>query len=94
VNLSQYLSAERGRAARVAGRAGLAPAFLSQIANGVRPAPAEKCYALERACEHHVRRWDLRPNDWHRIWPELIGTAGAPEVPRAQPESAEARDAA
>lgn len=26
-------------------------------------------------------RWDLRPYDWHRIWPELIGAAGAPPVP-------------
>ncbi len=26
-------------------------------------------------------RWDLRPNDWHLIWPELIGTDGAPKIP-------------
>lgn len=31
-----------------------------------------------------LRRWNLRPDDWHRIWPELIGTDGAPEVPAAQ----------
>ena len=29
-------------------------------------------------------RWDLRPDDWHRIWPELIGTEGAPEVPSSE----------
>lgn len=28
------------------------------------------------------KRWDLRPDDWHRIWPELIGIEGAPEVPQ------------
>jgi DNA-binding transcriptional regulator YdaS (Cro superfamily) len=77
MKLAEFLNAERGRNAKVAADARIAPAFLSQIANGVRPAPAEKCYALERACDHHVRRWDLRPNDWHRIWPELIGAAGA-----------------
>lgn len=27
-----------------------------------------------------VTRIDLRPSDWHRIWPELIGTPGAPPV--------------
>jgi hypothetical protein len=28
-----------------------------------------------------VARWDLRPDDWHRIWPELIGAEGAPPLP-------------
>ena len=79
--LLEYLSEEHGRMARVARVAGVAPAFLSQIANGVRPCPAERGAALERACGHEVRRWDLRPDDWHRIWPELIGTEGAPDVP-------------
>lgn len=32
--------------------------------------------------------WELRPDDWHRIWPMLIGTDGAPAV------SAEERKAA
>jgi hypothetical protein len=27
-----------------------------------------------------VRRWHMRPLDWHRIWPELIGAEGAPRV--------------
>jgi len=31
-------------------------------------------------------------DDWHRIWPELIGTEGAPVVPAAQ-EAAETSDA-
>lgn len=43
------------------------------------PGP-ENCVAIERATEGAVRRWDLRPDDWHRIWPELIGAEGAPEV--------------
>ena len=30
-----------------------------------------------------VKRWDLRPDDWHRIWPELIGADGAPEPAEA-----------
>lgn len=43
------------------------------------PGP-EYCVAIERATGGAVRRWDLRPEDWHRIWPELIGTDGAPSV--------------
>lgn len=54
-----------------------------------RGAPVEHCAAIERATSGAVRRWDLRPDDWHRIWPELIGATGAPEAP-----TQEARDAA
>lgn len=41
--------------------------------------PADRCPAVERATG--VRRWDLRPDDWHCIWPELIGADGAPALP-------------
>jgi DNA-binding transcriptional regulator YdaS (Cro superfamily) len=46
----------------------------------------EACVLAERASGRQVMRWDLRPEDWHRIWPELIGTEGAPAVtePAAQ----------
>jgi hypothetical protein len=27
-----------------------------------------------------VKCWDLRPTDWHRIWPDLVGSKGAPKV--------------
>lgn len=44
------------------------------------PGPA---YAtgLERLTGGLVARWDSRPTDWHRVWPELVGTKGAPAVP-------------
>jgi DNA-binding transcriptional regulator YdaS (Cro superfamily) len=80
MELLKYLAAERGRNSRVAHAARLAATFLSQIANGQRPAPPDKVPAIEAACEMQVRRWDLRPDDWHRIWPELIGAEGAPAV--------------
>lgn len=28
-----------------------------------------------------IKRWDLRPNDWFLIWPELVGKKGAPKIP-------------
>lgn len=43
--------------------------------------PPEHCAAIERATARAVMRWDLRPDDWHRIWPELIDIEGAPDVP-------------
>lgn len=44
--------------------------------------------AIEQATQRRVRRWDLRPDDWHRIWPELIGAEGAPPVPAEQTQEA------
>ena len=37
--------------------------------------PAEHCPAVSRLTR--VPRWELRPDDWFRIWPELIGVEGA-----------------
>lgn len=37
--------------------------------------------------EGALREWELRPDDWHRYWPALIGADGAPAVPR-EPEAA------
>jgi DNA-binding transcriptional regulator YdaS (Cro superfamily) len=34
--------------------------------------PIEHCAAIEKAAGRKVTRRDLRPDDWHRIWPELV----------------------
>lgn len=47
-----------------------------------QPSP-EYAVAIEVATAGAVRRWDLRPDDWHRIWPELIGAEGAPQIAEA-----------
>jgi len=60
-----------------------APSFVNQWVNGKRPVPPAFCVSIERATKGSVKRWDLRPDDWHRIWPELIGTEGSPEIPQA-----------
>lgn len=49
-----------------------------------RGAPVEQCAAIERATSGVVRRWDLRPDDWWKIWPELVGQPGAPEPSQAE----------
>jgi len=51
---------------------------------------AENCVSIEQATGGCVMRWDLRPKDWHRIWPELIGMEGAPDVPQAPVNIAQA----
>jgi DNA-binding transcriptional regulator YdaS (Cro superfamily) len=44
-----------------------------------QPSP-EYAVAIELATDCKVRRWDLRPKDWFRIWPELVNVKGAPDV--------------
>lgn len=78
--LREYLAREGVVGKRVAERAGLTSAFLSQIALGQRPVPPTRCVALERATELAVRRWHMRPDDWHHIWPELVGAKDAPAL--------------
>lgn len=72
---------------RLAKKAGVDPASLYQAMTGkgygFKPA---KCVAIERDTEGELRRWDLRPKDWHENWPELIGTEGAPPVPESESE--------
>lgn len=73
----------RGGMAEFASRLGITPIYLSQLAarqNGREPS-AELCVLIEQESGRSVRRWTLRPTDWHRIWPELIGSEGAPAVP-------------
>ena len=91
MDLRSYLNASpRGQAVVIARAVGVHPVMVSQWAGGGKPVPLERCVAIEAATAAAVRRWDLRPDDWHRIWPELIGADGAPDVPQAE----EARDAA
>lgn len=63
--------------------------YLYQCLTGRKAMKAEEAVRIEIDSDRLLRRWHLRPNDWHRIWPELIGAEGAPPVPAEQ----EARDA-
>jgi DNA-binding transcriptional regulator YdaS (Cro superfamily) len=92
MNIGNYLqSAPRGTGARIARDIGVNPVMVSQWVSGLKAVPAERCVDIEIATDRAVMRWDLRPADWYRIWPELIGTEGAPAVPTPADE---VRDAA
>ncbi len=67
---------------RLAAQAGVDPASLYQALTGRgTPFSPKECVRIERACSNRLRRWQLRPADWHENWPELIGRKGAPPVP-------------
>lgn len=54
--------------------------FRNCIYDSTKRLNAAVCVAVEQNSGCAVRRWDLRPDDWWRIWPELVGQPGAPEV--------------
>jgi DNA-binding transcriptional regulator YdaS (Cro superfamily) len=88
MDIRSYLQqAERGAGAALARAVGVHPVMVSQWAAGVKAIPVERCTSIEEASGKLVRRWDLRPADWYRIWPELIGTAGAPAIPAPAAEA-------
>lgn len=78
MNLKTYLSEiERGGAAKLAVELGVSASFLSQMASGDAAISPARCVLIERTTEGHVTRKDLRPDDWHLIWPELAGKDAA-----------------
>lgn len=77
--LSDYIKSGRGNGAALAAALHVSPSYLSQLASGSAPCSPERCVAIEQVTDRAVMRWDIRPNDWHLIWPELIGAEGAPE---------------
>jgi hypothetical protein len=80
----------RGGMATFAARIGITPIYLSQLAarqDGRLPSP-ELCVRMEVESERVLRRWHLRPEDWHRIWPELVGAEGAPPIVESETKAA------
>jgi hypothetical protein len=66
-------------------RCGTTLGVLQNIMYGLRPCNPELAVSIERESGGVMRRWYTRPDDWHRIWPELIGSEGAP--PTSEPEA-------
>lgn len=69
MDLKTYL--ETKNATVLAKAIGVPAPLMSQWRTGARPIPIDRCPAIEQATDGAVTRKDLRPNDWHLIWPEL-----------------------
>jgi len=83
MKLRTYLDTlPRGGVSEFAGRVGVSPVYLSQLAaeqDDRVPSPA-LCVVIERESQHVVTRRALRPTDWHLIWPELVEIYAAADV--------------
>lgn len=84
-NLARLLSRATGRH--------VSPSMVQQWVDGRRPVAPHYGPAIKRITEGRVQLWDLRPQDWHLIWPSEIGTEGAPVVAGAG-NDAQVREAA
>ena len=71
MNLAEYLSGPVS-VADLARSISVAPSLVSQWKNEVRPIPTDRCASIEIATNGAVTRRDLRPDNWHLIWPELV----------------------
>ena len=73
MQLKEYCAHERGRQRAIAEKIDIAYAYMNQIVTGHRPIPIEYCASIELATDGEVTRQEMRPDDWHKIWPELAG---------------------
>jgi len=71
MKLTEWARAERGRQIALAADRQVQPPVVAAWLSGRRPVPLEHCAAIERFTDGAVTRRDLRPDDWHLIWPEL-----------------------
>ena len=65
---------------RLATKCSTSVGFLNNIAGGFRRPSPELAASIERATRGAVMRWDLRPDDWRAIWPEIAGREDAPKA--------------
>jgi DNA-binding transcriptional regulator YdaS (Cro superfamily) len=70
--------------AAIAEKVGVSDPYLYQCMTGRKAMKPEEAVRVERESAGTLRRWHLRPKDWHAIWPELIGIEGAPTVEPAK----------
>ncbi len=76
MNLKDHLaSLDADKEANLAAASGATVGHLRNVASGFRAASPVLASAIERATAGAVTRRDLRPDDWHLIWPELAKPA-------------------
>jgi hypothetical protein len=93
MNLKLHWDAlDRAERESLASACGTTHGHLRNVAYGYRACAPGLAAALEIETGRKLRRWDLRPLDWNRNWPELVTAEGAPPVPAAP--AAEQQEAA
>jgi DNA-binding transcriptional regulator YdaS (Cro superfamily) len=81
-----HIIRQLGGVTAVAQRLNIKPPSVSPWAKSGIPDGRMLELAVDVEAVTKYKRWHLRPSDWHLIWPELIGTKGAPTVKSAVAE--------
>ena len=71
IALKKWCDARKGRQTLLAKELRLNLTYVSQIVNSHRPVPITAMAQIEQLTNGAVTRKDMRPTDWHEIWPEL-----------------------
>jgi DNA-binding transcriptional regulator YdaS (Cro superfamily) len=85
MKFTDWVNAQRGRSLAVAQALGVTPPVVSDWVTGKKRIPLERCMAIERATLGEVTRKDIRPDDWHEIWPELALAPASIAQPAIEP---------
>lgn len=72
-------SMSRRERAEFADRCRTTLGHINNVAYGYKPCSPELAVSVEQESGGSVTRQELRPTDWRRIWPELIGPAPSTE---------------
>lgn len=71
MNFKDWVNSQRGRSIAVAKTLGITQPVVSDWVTGKKAIPAEHCKAIEAFTVGEVTCQEMRPNDWHKYWPEL-----------------------
>lgn len=72
----------------LAARVSVSEPYLYQCLTGRKAMSAAEAVRVEKESGGAIMRWHLRLDDWHLIWPELVGTEGAPPVAEVAKQAA------
>jgi DNA-binding transcriptional regulator YdaS (Cro superfamily) len=76
MDLKTYLfGLPRAEREAFAERVGTSAKHLQNVAYGYKTLDEKVCVAIEMETNKAVTRQELRPDDWHLIWPELSEVA-------------------
>jgi DNA-binding transcriptional regulator YdaS (Cro superfamily) len=78
MNLNDWVKQQRGRSLSLALCVGVTPPVVSDWCTGKKAIAAEHCKTIERFTDGEVTVQDMRPNDWHKYWPELAQYHASP----------------
>lgn len=77
IKLKNYARANPGFLSRLSKHLNIKNSYLSQIIKGQRPMSHEQAVATEIFTNGEVSRFDCRPIDGAKVWPELLNNRGA-----------------